>query len=680
MRKKQQKYTLVIIGMCVPFICLQAENEKDSQPADSVVMQGVVVHGKQANNTVTTTSPIRKLTQQDFQTQGITDIADAMRRMAGVTLRDYGGAGGLKSISVRGMGAQHTAVSYDGVLLNDAQNGIVDISRYSLDNVSALALFIGDNADIFIPARNAAAASRLDIQTLCPIQNDELNVKLKAGSFGLVSPSARWQKRCSDRLSLMLVGEYLRADNHYPYDVENGIRTRREKRSNSEIKNGHAEANLVWRPTLGQEVTAKLYYYGNAANLPGAIDLYETVNNEHQDDKNIFAQIRYKGRLSNIFSLLGNLKWNWTESLYKDVNGIYPGGINEQNYWQREYYASAALLCAPLQGFTAVYAADYFYNELNSNGQLIGSPTRNSLLQSLSLKYENRYAVLMGRALYSKYVNGMSGKDASASESDVSKQTMARDIDRLSPSFSLAIYPMGDRHLSLRASYKEIFRQPTFTENYCGRYMGSAVLKPENTRQWNIGTGYSARVSSWLPSLTVSLDFYVNHVSDKIVAMPITTYIWQYVNVGKVRTNGVDLMLQAVFRLAEKQNIQLATNYSYQNAENRTNPMGTTYRKQIAYIPKNSGGWSVTWENPWCNVVWHATASGERWSTNGENAATHIDAYTDMGLALYRDLLWGSKTISLRGDVLNIFDKQYEVVRRYPMPGRLFKFTFGIKF
>jgi outer membrane receptor protein involved in Fe transport len=108
--------------------------------------------------------------------------------------------------------------------------------------------------------------------------------------------------------------------------------------------------------------------------------------------------------------------------------------------------------------------------------------------------------------------------------------------------------------------------------------------------------------------------------------------------------------------------------------------MGTTYRKQIAYIPKNSGGWSVTWENPWCNVVWHATASGERWSTNGENAATHIDAYTDMGLALYRDLLWGSKTISLRGDVLNIFDKQYEVVRRYPMPGRLFKFTFGIKF
>lgn len=680
MRKIQQKYTLVLFGMCAPFLCVRAFGvTEDTQPTDSIVIQGVEVHGRRASNTVTTTAPVRMLREHDFQTQGVTDIADAMRRMAGVTLRDYGGAGGLKSVSVRGMGAQHTAVSYDGVLLNDAQNGIIDISRYSLDNLSALALYIGDNADIFMPARNAAAASRLDIQTLRPIQSDELNAKLKVGSFGFVSPSVRWQKRCTDRLSLMLVGEYLRADNHYSYDVVNGTKVRREKRSNSDLSNGHAEANMVWKPAPGQEVTAKLYYYGNSANLPGAIDLYETKNNEHQDDRNLFAQLRYKGRLSNIFSLLGNLKWNWTESLYKDVDGSYSGGVNIQNYWQREYYASAALLCAPVQGLTAVYAADYFYNNLNSNGQLVGHPTRNSILQSLSVKYENRYTTLVARALYSKYLNGMSRQDASASQTDIAKQTMAHNIDRLSPSFSMAIYPMGDGHLSLRASYKEIFRQPTFTENYCGRYMGSTVLKPENTRQWNAGVGYSASLFSWLPDVSVSLDYYTNHVSDKIVAMPITTYIWQYVNVGKVRTNGVDLMLRAAFQPVAKQQLILTANYSYQNAENRTNPLSASYGTQIAYIPKNSGGWSVTWENPWCNVVWHATTSGERWSTNNENPATHIDPYTDMGVALYRDVRWGNAVLTLRGDVLNLFDKQYEVVRRYPMPGRSFKFSVGVK-
>lgn len=675
MRKIQLTCSLVLLGVWAPGNGAWA----DLLPADSVVLQGVVVRGKQNVDPVTTTAPVRNITQGEFQTLGVTDIADAMRRMAGVTLRDYGGAGGLKSVSVRGMGAQHTGVSYDGVLLNDAQNGIIDISRYSLDNLSALTLYIGDNADIFMPARNAAAASRLDIQTLRPLLHDELEAKLKVGSFGYVAPSVRWQKRCSDRLSMTVVGEYLRADNHYPYDVVNGRTTRREKRSNSDLENGHLEANVLWRPARGQEVTAKLYGYANSAKLPGAVDLYETVNNESQDDKNVFAQVRYKGRLSNVFSLLGNLKWNWTESLYKDVNGIYPGGVNEQNYWQREYYASAALLCAPVRGLQAVYAADYFYNTLNSNGQLVGRPTRNSFLQSLSVKYENRYAVLMGRALYSVYTNGMEGVDASATATDIAKQTMARDIDRLSPSFSLAVYPMGDGHLSLRASYKEIFRLPTFTENYCGRYMGSTVLSPENTRQWNVGVGYSARLFEWLPDFVVSVDYYTNHISDKIVALPITTYIWQYLNVGKVRTNGLDLSLQASFRVAEKQHILLTANYSYQNAENRTNAAASTYGTQIAYIPKHSGGWSVTWENPWCNVVWHATASGERWSTNGENKNTHIDPYTDMGLALYRDFVWGGKTISLRGDVLNVFNKQYEVVRRYPMPGRSFKFSIGIK-
>jgi hypothetical protein len=676
MRKIQLTCSLAFIGVCAPVYGARAN---EALPVDSIVLQGVVVQGKHANNPVTTTAPVRSISQQDIQTQGITDIADAMRRMAGVTLRDYGGAGGLKSVSVRGMGAQHTAVSYDGVLLNDAQNGMIDLSRYSLDNLSALTLYIGDNADIFMPARNAASASRLDISTVRPLLQDALEAKLKVGSFGYVSPSARWEKLFSEKFSTTLMGEYLRADNHYPYDVVNGKLTHREKRSNSDLDNGHLEANALWRPARGQEITAKLYFYKNAANLPGAVDLYETSNNERQKDCNLFAQVRYRGRLSNLFSLLGNVKWNWTESLYKDVKGSYSGGVNRQNYWQREYYASAALLCIPVEGLSAVYAVDYFYNNLNSNGILVGRPTRDSYLQSLSVKYTHRYAVLMGRALYSKYTNGLEGVDASATAVDIAKQSMARNIDRLSPSFSLAVYPMGDGHLSLRTSYKEIFRLPTFTENYCGRYMGSTVLKPENTRQWNVGVGYTSALSSWLPNLTVSVDYYTNHVSDKIVALPITTYIWQYLNVGKVRTNGVDVSLQATFHAAETHQLVLTANYSYQNAENRTNPLASTYKTQIAYIPKNSGAWSLTWENPWCNVVWHATASGERWSTNGENSNTHIDGYTDMGLTLYRDIRWGDKTVNLRGDIMNLFDKQYEVVRRYPMPGRAFKFTIGIK-
>ena len=90
---------------------------------------------------------------------GVTDIADALHRMPGINLRDYGGAGGLKTVSVRGFGAQHTGVSYDGVLLSECQSGEIDVSRYALDHVQSLRLTVGDNDDIFVSARQAETLS-----------------------------------------------------------------------------------------------------------------------------------------------------------------------------------------------------------------------------------------------------------------------------------------------------------------------------------------------------------------------------------------------------------------------------------------------------------------------------------------------------------------------------------------
>ena len=59
---------------------------------------------------------------------------------------------------VRSLGAKHTAVSYDGVTITDAQSGQVDISRFSLDNVEMVSLSIGQSDDIFQTARVYASA------------------------------------------------------------------------------------------------------------------------------------------------------------------------------------------------------------------------------------------------------------------------------------------------------------------------------------------------------------------------------------------------------------------------------------------------------------------------------------------------------------------------------------------
>ncbi|MBO7660191.1 MAG: Plug domain-containing protein, partial [Bacteroidaceae bacterium] len=105
------------------------------------------------HHTLTSTAPLYVMDHGEMLRLGVTDMADALHRLPGITLRDYGGAGGMKTVSVRGLGTKHTGVSYDGVMLSECQGGEIDLSRYSLDNVGSLSLVIGDNEDIFIPAR-----------------------------------------------------------------------------------------------------------------------------------------------------------------------------------------------------------------------------------------------------------------------------------------------------------------------------------------------------------------------------------------------------------------------------------------------------------------------------------------------------------------------------------------------
>lgn len=74
----------------------------------------------------------------ELQKLSSTSIADALKYFAGVQIKDYGGLGGLKTINVRSLGAQHVGVYIDGVRLTNAQNGTIDLGKYSLSRRSNL--------------------------------------------------------------------------------------------------------------------------------------------------------------------------------------------------------------------------------------------------------------------------------------------------------------------------------------------------------------------------------------------------------------------------------------------------------------------------------------------------------------------------------------------------------------
>ncbi|GAY29499.1 TonB-dependent receptor, partial [Prevotella sp. MGM2] len=318
--------------------------------------------------------------------------------------------------------------------------------------------------------------------------------------------------------------------------------------------------------------------------------------------------------------------------------------------------------------FEVAYSCDFTHAGMESNLASGADVRREGLLQSLSARYRTGGRLpltLTLRGLTHLYVEKAGGQGESM---------LTR---RMTPVANLSWQAVNAPRASLllRASFQDLFRLPTFSEAYY-YHLGSSDLRPERTRQLGGGMAFSYgnRRSDAGMLWTLSADAYANHVKDKIMSVPYNLFIWRTVNMGLVEVAGIDLSLAGRQPLIPQHRLYVAANYSLQHAADRTAPGSEGYGRQVAYTPLHSGSASAAYENPWMNLVVHATFSSERWSTNEHLSQTRLPAYVEVGIGVYRSFSLGCAAIDVRADLLNALDRQYEVVRRYPMPGRAYRF------
>lgn len=661
------KRITVFLLACSVSMLSNAQNVDNDTIDNSYQLQDIIITENKKKNEITSTAPLYIISNKSLNIAGITDIADALNRIPGITIRDYGGAGGMKTVSVRSFGTQHTGVSYDGIMLSDCQSGQIDLSRYSLENVDDISLVIGDNDDIFLPAKNASLPAIININTIKSPTNDllpHLTSQLKIGSFGYISPFVRYEQNLSHSFALSAIGEFVYAENDYPFTLRNISVVTKERRTNSRMKSGHGEANFIWNINKHNQLDGKLYYYDNDRLLPGQVRYYTNLSNEKLRDLNFFAQLGYRTFNGNNLSFKFKAKYNWAASKYKD--GSYSDGIKDADYWQREIYSSACILYTPFVDWAFSYAADYSFNNMNSSLSTDTRPYRHIILQSATIKYKTSRISIIGKLLYSLYFN-----DAQYGKS-------AKNLRKLSPSLSMSYKIFNDKNIYVRASYKNIFRSPTFNESYFYHF-GSTDLLPETTDQYNIGFTFLKNVSN-NTSLKITLDGYMNHVKDKIVAVPYNMFIWTNVNIGKVKVLGFDATANLSYKFSDRHSLIFTTSYSIQSAKNRTNPDSPYYGYQIAYTPLHSGSVSLCYENPWVNVTLHGTGMSSRSANNEHYEDSNIPGFFDTGITLFRSFKVLKNEITLKGDIKNLFNKQYEIVKAYPMPGISYQFSINYKF
>ncbi len=239
--------------------------------------------------------------------------------------------------------------------------------------------------------------------------------------------------------------------------------------------------------------------------------------------------------------------------------------------------------------------------------------------------------------------------------------------------------PFKNPGLQLRAFYKDIFREPTFDEQYFFSVNGSRNLKPEFVKQYDIGLTYRKGLNKFLDYITFTVDAYYNSVTNKIVAVPNQNLeIVSITNLGKVRIEGADVSINTQTKTLNGWRGLLSLNYTYQYAVD-VDLNSPYYLQQIAYTPKNTLAANAGIEYDHLGLYFNQVLASSRYYLGQSNPQNLIDGYAVSDLSFICKFQVYSKDAVLAIHLDNLFNENYVIVRSFPMPGRSILLSFQIK-
>ena len=612
----------------------EAEETKEGASVDSAyVLDEVVVKSMRE------VTPHQTIGYKQLQGLPSTSVADALKYMAGVQIKDYGGLGGQKTVNVRSLGSQHVGVYLDGVRITNVQNGTVDLGKYSLTTLESVSLFNANKTEMLMAASEYASASTVYLKTHRP-DSTSFVASYQLASFGTHKVNATYSYKNWGFID----AAFTHSDGDYPFDYHTEYEDTTGTRRNGDITMFRIEGCAFYK---GFEWHT--YYFNSRRGLPGGIvrrlsDTYTDVGREW--DRNFFSQLTYTGQLGAgiQFKAIGKYAND-----YLHYRSDYPENISvHANNAYRQQDAYAAFSMARRWGdFGLSGSGDFRWSDLTCDVKNFSYVYRFDTKVSLSGFYSHGGLKTSLSALYTTVTDHTRG-----SADPLQKVTWN----------ALASYTIGP--WMLRAFYKTVFRAPTLNDLYY-TLVGNRSLKPEYTKQFDVGLTYSGRY------VTVQADWYYNRVEDRIVCLPLKgSYQWTMLNYGHTRCLGVDVSINAAYR----QHSLLLTG-TFQDDRNRTDPTAKAYNDYIAYSPR----WSATAVYTFSHRGWTASLShmfvDKRYWTTENSIEDPLDAYNCTDVKVGYHFL---RHYTAEAECQNLFDQRYEMIQRWPMPGRRFALTLKV--
>ncbi|MDR1562532.1 MAG: TonB-dependent receptor plug domain-containing protein [Dysgonamonadaceae bacterium] len=673
-RKAFTACALIILAISVA-----AQNSLDSL----LPLKEVTVVGERYREVI----PSQRLSGERLEALNSFSVADAIRYFSGVQIKDYGGIGGLKTVDIRSMGTNHMGVFYDGIELGNAQNGQVDLGKFSLDNIEEISLYNGQKSEIFQSAKDFGSSGSVYLRTRRPkfYENKKFNVRsfIRGGSFDLINPSVLWEQKICNNVASSVNIEFLDASGKYKFRYRRVLSDGSTAwdttavRENGDLRAIRVEGGLNGY-IEGGKWDAKAYFYDSDRGIPGAIVNNVWKHYERQSDRNFFTQGSFQKKLSDSYDFLANVKYANDRMHYinPDSTLMY---INN-TFLQQELYVSVANKYSLTGNWDISLSSDYQYNILDASLRDFIYPKRHTFLLSSATAFEYWRIKAQGSVLGTFVFEDVKKIERYSDDELLPGVQRGTPDDKreITPAVFVSYKPFHCKDFNLRAFYKHIFRMPTFNDLYYPE-IGYIHLEPEYTIQYNLGFMYDKEIKYGrkFSRFLVKVDAYYNEVDNKIVAVPGKSgglYRWMMINFGYVEIRGIDVNVRTTFNPFPDGVFNFNLSYTYQRAQDFTySDEEISYGGQLPYIPWHNGSVILNGIYRWWDINYSFLYSGERYHYSANIPINYERPWYTHDMSVGKKFCFGKFNCKVTAEINNLLDQQYDVVLNYPMPGRNYK-------
>ena len=218
------------------------------------------------------TIPSAAVTRDDYERLGEARVVDGLAQFPSVTFShpDGGGSNAISVVSLRGPDPSETLIALDGQLLNDANTGDVDLSRFPVAAFSAVDVTEGLGPQNDESSNTIGGA--VNLLSLRPTKDPHVAFSESGGSFGY---GEQWINTTGSHGRL---GYAAALDNQHEAGYVNQVEDINGTPTNlgSSIAAHSALANLNWTFSQNADLTARVFTMGDVRDQSSAINGIDT--------------------------------------------------------------------------------------------------------------------------------------------------------------------------------------------------------------------------------------------------------------------------------------------------------------------------------------------------------------------------------------------------------------------